>query len=367
MSVSAPGRIENVPILQVENLSKYFARGGGFLSPRLAPIRAVDGVSFTVADREALGIVGESGCGKSTIGLLIMRLLDASGGRIVFEGTDITQFDRRAMRPLRRRLQMVFQDPYSSLSPRMTIRQILGEPLEIQGDAGRVEIGEKIERALRTVGLRSDFLDRYPHELSGGQRQRIGIARALIGDPRLIIADEAVSALDVSIQAQILNLLAELREKLHLSLIFISHDISVVQHLCDRIAVMYLGRIVEIGTADDIVMAPMHPYTEALLSAVPSPRLDETKAQAHRTQRRYSERQHAATRLPLPHPLSLPPRPVHARRSRVARDRFTIGRLSFRRRDISGSRRRGGAGLGCSGSRSFGVVKPAARAATADR
>ena len=277
MSVSAPGRVENGPILLVEDLSKYFARGGGFLSLRLAPIRAVDGVSFIVDDREALGIVGESGCGKSTIGLLIMRLLDASGGRIVFEGTDITQFDRRAMRPLRRRLQMVFQDPYSSLSPRMTIRQILGEPLEIQGDASRVEIGEKIEHALRTVGLRSDFLDRFPHELSGGQRQRIGIARALIGDPRLIIADEAVSALDVSIQAQILNLLAELREKLHLSLIFISHDISVVQHLCDRIAVMYLGRIVEIGTADDIVMTPMHPYTEALLSAVPSARIDETR------------------------------------------------------------------------------------------
>jgi peptide/nickel transport system ATP-binding protein len=277
VSVSVPGQVANDPLLRVENLSKYFTRGRGFLSPRLAPIRAVDGVSFTVDDREALGIVGESGCGKSTIGLLIMRLLDASGGRICFEGEDITQLDRRTMRPLRRRLQMVFQDPYSSLSPRMAVRQILSEPLEIQGDAGQAEIGQKVEHALHTVGLRGVFLDRYPHELSGGQRQRIGIARALIGDPRLIIADEAVSALDVSIQAQILNLLAELREKLHLSLIFISHDISVVQHLCDRVAVMYLGKIVELGTADDVVMTPMHPYTEALLSAVPSPRIDKTK------------------------------------------------------------------------------------------
>jgi oligopeptide/dipeptide ABC transporter ATP-binding protein len=265
------------PVLQVEHLVKYFARGGWLLSPRLPPVRAVDGVSFTLADREALGIVGESGCGKSTIALLAMRLIDPTAGRIVFEGQDITHLGRHALRPLRRRMQMVFQDPYSSLSPRMTVRKILSEPLVIHGVADKAAIGREIERTLHIVGMRTGFLDRYPHELSGGQRQRIGIARALIGNPRLIIADEAVSALDVSIQAQILNLLSDLKEQLHLSLIFISHDISVVQQLCDRIAVMYLGRIVEIGAADDVVMAPLHPYTEALLSAVPSRRFDEAR------------------------------------------------------------------------------------------
>jgi oligopeptide/dipeptide ABC transporter ATP-binding protein len=264
-------------VLEIMDLSKHFTRRGGIFSSDLAPVRAVDGVSFSVQDREALGIVGESGCGKSTVGLLLMRLLDPTGGRIFFEGKDITRLNRRAMRPLRRRLQMVFQDPYSSLSPRMTVRQILSEPLVIQGIRGQSEIVETVEQTLRTVGLRSGFLERYPHEFSGGQRQRIGIARALIGNPRLIIADEAVSALDVSIQAQILNLLAELRDTLHLSLIFISHNISVVQHLCDRIAVMYLGKIVEIGEADHVVMTPLHPYTEALLSAVPSPHVHDAR------------------------------------------------------------------------------------------
>jgi len=265
------------PVLQVERLAKHFARGGGLLSPSLPPVRAVDGVSFAVGDREALGVVGESGCGKSTIALLVMRLIDPTAGRILFEGEDISQADRRALRPLRRRMQMVFQDPFSSLSPRMSLRQILSEPLIVHGVTDQAAIARDIERTLHLVGMRSAFLDRYPHELSGGQRQRIGIARALIGNPRLIIADEAVSALDVSIQAQILNLLADLKRELSLSLIFISHDMSVVQHLCDRIAVMYLGQIVEIGVADDVVMAPLHPYTEALLSAVPSRRFDQER------------------------------------------------------------------------------------------
>lgn len=258
-------------VLEAKNLIKHFDRNMGLFAPVLPPIRAVDGVSFALGRGEVLGLVGESGCGKSTLGLMLLRLIEPSGGRLLFEGQDITHLRRAEMRPLRRRMQIIFQDPYSSLNPRLTIRNIVGEPLVVHKLANRSELTDRVVHLLRIVGLRPDLIDRYPHELSGGQRQRVGIARALIVEPKLVVADEAVSALDVSIQAQVLNLLADLREQFQLSLILISHNISVVQHMCDRIAVMYLGRIVEIADADSVVMRPLHPYTEALLSAIPLP------------------------------------------------------------------------------------------------
>ncbi len=266
-------------ILAAENLVKHFRRADGFAAPALRPVRAVDGVSLTLRRGETLGLVGESGCGKSTLGLLLLRLIEPTAGQVVFDGRDITGLGRREMRPLRQRLQMIFQDPYSSLDPRMRIGRIIAEPLVVHATP-RSEIDGRVAEAARMVGLHPDMLDRYPHELSGGQRQRVGIARALVVRPELVVADEAVSALDVSIQAQILNLLADLREQLGLSLILISHNIAVVQHLCDRIGVMYLGRLIEIGRADDVVMHPLHPYTQALLSAVPTPDAPAQRARA---------------------------------------------------------------------------------------
>jgi len=257
-------------ILRVENLAVHFALTQGLLRRQTATVKAVDGVSFTLRHGETLGLVGESGCGKSTTGLAILRMVEATAGRIVFEGEDITRHGKNRMRPIRRRMQMVYQDPYSSLDPRMKARDIIGEPLQVHGVAGdRAAYRARVDELIRLVGLLPDMAERYPHEFSGGQRQRIGIARALALNPSLIICDEPVSALDVSIQAQVVNLFMQLQERLRLTYIFIAHNLAVVRHISDRIAVMYLGRIVEIAQRDELYRAPLHPYTEALLAAIP--------------------------------------------------------------------------------------------------
>ena len=258
-------------LLSAEALVKHYVVRRQFLGGAARQLRAVDGVSFKLARREVLGVVGESGCGKSTIGRMLVNLIEPTAGRVVFDGIDVTALDKAALRQLRRRMQFVFQDPYSSLNPRLTIERIVGEPLQIHHLCNAAEVTERTAAMLRKVGLGSDHMQRYAHELSGGQRQRVGIARALISGPELVVADEPVSALDVSIQAQVLNLLAELRHEMQLSMIMISHNMAVIQHSCDRIAVMYLGQIVELGSADEVVMTPAHPYTDALVSAVPVP------------------------------------------------------------------------------------------------
>jgi oligopeptide/dipeptide ABC transporter ATP-binding protein len=259
------------PLVEVEGLRRWFHIGGGLLR-RHAVLRAVDDVSFSIARGEVLGLVGESGSGKSTLGRALLRMSEPTGGRILFEGRDVTRLSRRALRPIRPRMQFIFQDPFASLNPRMTVRQIVGAPLAIQRqNLDRRARDARIAEVLRTVGLSEQYADRYPHEFSGGQRQRIGIARALIMEPSFLVADEPLSALDVSIQAQIVNLLIEVRKKLDLAMLFISHDLAVVGHLCDRVAVMYLGRIVEIAPTRSLFRRPHHPYTEALLSAVPVP------------------------------------------------------------------------------------------------
>jgi oligopeptide transport system ATP-binding protein len=257
-------------LLRVEDLRVHFPLPGmGLLRRSAGSVKAVDGVSFTLAAGETLGLVGESGCGKSTTGLAVLRMQPITSGRIWFEGQDITQQQARTG-TFRRRMQMVYQDPYGSLNPRMRVRDIVGEPLQVHGLAGdRDAYQERVATLLKTVGLLPDMADRYPHEFSGGQRQRIGIARALALEPSLIICDEPVSALDVSIQAQVVNVLMELQQRLGLCYLFIAHDLAVVRHLSHRVAVMYLGRIVEIAARDDLYREPLHPYTQALLSAVP--------------------------------------------------------------------------------------------------
>ncbi len=255
-------------LLRLEGLVKHFQLHSGLLRRPSGAVRAVDGVDLVLHEGEALGLVGESGCGKTTTGRLVVRLLDPTAGRIIFRGTDLAGLDRRALRPLRAELQIVFQDPYSSLSPRMTVHDIVAEPLRVQGryrDGGR----ERVAELLELVGLSPEHANRYAHEFSGGQRQRVGIARALALGPRLLVLDEPVSALDVSIQAQVLNQLAALRRQLDLAYLLISHDLAVVRQSCERVAVMYLGRIVEVGTRQDVFERPSHPYTQALLSAVP--------------------------------------------------------------------------------------------------
>jgi oligopeptide transport system ATP-binding protein len=258
-------------ILRVEHLKVHFPLMKGIVIERqVGTVKAVDGVSFTIVRGETLGLVGESGCGKSTTGFAVLRMLEPTAGRIVFEGRDVTRLDKNQMRPIRRRMQMVYQDPYGSLNPRMTVREIIGEPLRVHGMARvRETFRERVEALLTMVGLLPDMAERYPHEFSGGQRPLTGIARALALEPSLVVCDEPVSALDVSIQAQVVNLFMELQERLGLTYIFIAHDLAVVRHISSRIAVMYLGRVVEIAGRDELYRAPLHPYTEALLAAIP--------------------------------------------------------------------------------------------------
>ena len=268
-------------ILEVKDLKMYFPVTRGLLRRKVADVKAVDGVSFKIRRGETLGLVGESGCGKTTVGRCVIRLYQPTGGKILFEGEDITTQPERKLRHLRRKMSLIFQDPYSSLDPRQSAASIVGEPLKVhQMVTSQKEYNERVEKLFRTVGLDPSMGDRYPHEFSGGQRQRIGVARALACEPSLIVCDEPISALDVSIQAQIINLLEELQEGLKgLTYIFIAHDLSVVKHISDRIAVMYLGRIVEITRPRELYENPLHPYTKALLSAVPvpDPYIEETR------------------------------------------------------------------------------------------
>jgi len=264
------------PILEVRNLKKHFPIVRGFMRRVVGHVKAVDGVTFSVPEGKTLGLVGESGCGKTTTGRCILRAVQPTSGEIIFYDKnlgpiDVAQADKNTLRALRRNMQMIFQDPYSSLNPRMTLLDIVGEPLIVNNVARGRELEDRVAELLRLVGLRPEYMRRYPHAFSGGQRQRIGIARALALNPQLVVADEPVSALDVSIQAQTLNLLQDLQEQFHLSYLFVAHDLSVVEHVSDAVAVMYVGKLVETAETEELYLHPKHPYTEALLSAVPRP------------------------------------------------------------------------------------------------
>jgi peptide/nickel transport system ATP-binding protein/oligopeptide transport system ATP-binding protein len=272
--------MSDAPSLEVRDLVKHFAVRGGLFAREKKPVRAVDGVSFDVRRGETLGVVGESGCGKSTLGKVVMKLLEPTSGTILLGGTDVTHLEPGAMWPHRRQIQLVFQDPYSSLNPRLPAGTIVGEPIENFGLARGAEKDERVAQLFTRVGLRPEAMRKYPHEFSGGQRQRLGIAKALAVNPDVIVADEPVSALDVSVQAQVLNLLIDLQDEYRLTYLFISHDLGVMRHVSHRIAVMYLGRIVELTDKRSLFSRPLHPYTEALLAAAPIP--DPTKRKARR-------------------------------------------------------------------------------------
>ena len=259
------------PLLEVTNLKKYFPIYGGVLYRKMGEVHALDGVSFAINQGETLGVVGESGCGKSTLGKTLLRLFEPDGGRAMFEGTNIFGLLRHELLEMRRNIQMIFQDPYSSLNPRMTVGELIREPLDVFHIGSREQREREVAKIIDMVGMRQNVLNRYPHEFSGGQRQRIGIARSVILKPKLIVADEPVSALDVSIQAQIINLMTDLQREMGLTFLFIAHDLAVVKYVSDRIAVMYLGRIVEMASREQLFAAPCHPYTVSLLSAIPVP------------------------------------------------------------------------------------------------
>jgi peptide/nickel transport system ATP-binding protein len=285
-------------LLEVQNLKMYFPiKSGVILDRHVGDIKAVDDITFEIRRGETLGLVGESGCGKSTAGRAILRLYKPTGGKIIFDGQDITRLSEGDLQPLRRRMQMVFQDPFASLNPRHSVARIVGEPMRVHGLAGRGSVGNRVRELLEIVGLPADAATRYPHEFSGGQRQRIGLARSLALNPDFVVADEPVSALDVSIQAQIVNLLEQLQQEFELTFLFIAHDLAVVRHISDRIAVMYLGVIVEVSPADELYENPLHPYTIALLSAVPIP---DPKVEAERVP------------ILLPGDLPSPANPPHA-------------------------------------------------------
>ncbi|WP_019121877.1 ABC transporter ATP-binding protein [Brevibacillus massiliensis] len=261
----------NKTLLEVKDLTKYYPIRGGLFQRNKQYVKAVDGVTFSIREGETFGLVGESGCGKSTTGRSILRLIEPTSGKVYFDGREITKLNHQELRNIRKDMQIIFQDPYASLNPRMTIGKMMEEPMIVHGISDKSLRRQKVREMLEVVGLNAEHGDRYPHEFSGGQRQRVGIARALMHQPKLIVADEPVSALDVSVQSQVLNLLQDLQETFRLTYLFISHDLSVVRYICDRIGVMYLGRMVELGERDALYDRPLHPYTQALLSAAPIP------------------------------------------------------------------------------------------------